>query len=382
MATSWPRPTNFNDGEGNHTPEHNAVNEHLNSLKSAADAHVQDADPHPQYETSLEAANKDTASMNAHKAEADPHPQYVLENEVATGTVTNLNDIRTGGFYYANGTATAIADRNFPVNASGHLMVQAIQPSNIVLQVFDVGGSTSRYTRHYTGAAWTAWVISSKAIDDHIANTNDPHTAAGYAKKSTANTFGAQQKISVSGSHLWLERLGATVDLRGWQIYVGTEGSLHMVPVNDAGVSNGTPTSFLRGGNDTGWRDISDGLNAGWAKGTVAPVCRIKRVGSRVSLEARLSPIGATIGTNKAAITNILTIPTGFTASSYVPHSVALINSSFAGSISTVGGLNFISVNIGVGLVTGTWVASDNLAFSAHWETPGAMPTTLPGVPG
>lgn len=319
------------------------------------------------------------SAMADHLAAADPHPQYALENETAIGVTANLNDIKSGGFYYANGTATAVADRNFPINASGHLLVQSLS-SNIVIQTFSGSGAANSYTRHYTGAAWTAWVLSTKPIDDHIANTNDPHVAVGYAKKSVANTFTGMQKISTASSQFWLERTGAPVDARGWILYVETDGSLRMSPVNDAGTIAGTSTSFRRGGNDTGWRDISDGLNAGWSKGTVAPMCRIKRIENHVYLEARLSPIGATIGAGKSSITNILNLPTGFLPGSYVAQGSLIVNSAFAGAVSTVGSLSFLSMNIGVGLTTGTWVASDNIAFSADWETVNTWPTTLPGT--
>lgn len=69
-------------------------------------AHNAVTDPHPQYETAVEAA----AKITAHKAETDPHPQYATDADLAAampaGTVVYIaSSAAPVGYLKANGAA-------------------------------------------------------------------------------------------------------------------------------------------------------------------------------------------------------------------------------------------------------------------------------------
>lgn len=264
----------------------------------------------------------------------------------------NLDTLTTAGMYFrgtAAGTTTALG---YPLTgwagwvevlASGGTVMQRATTTHSGPGTNAWMGNTWFRTKY--GGSWQAWARID-AIDlaaRQLSGTGFPTMAAAVGTRytDTAATNGAVEWIKSSGT-----------GTSGWEVTYG----------------------------DTGWRDISDSLNASWVKSTVAPSCRIKRVGSRVTFEARLNPAPSLVGNSRSGGNALLTIPLRFNPSSYIPQGNVLLNSRAFGVVSTIGSTTQLQINPDMTL-SGNWTATDLLGVSATWEVNQAWPTTLPGTP-
>lgn len=223
MAISWPRPTNFVDGQEGHATEHNLSNEHLNSVKTDLDAHK--------------------------SATGDVHPQYTLDTVIAAAG-TLAASLTTPGSYYVAGS-TAITANGYPASAGLPGVMTVVGAGNHRIQTFTFAAGANvnqMYVRSSadTGATWTAWADPALF---HETKT-DPHSTAGYARRSVANTFTTTQIISAPTTPLTRIRSNAPANTRRWDDYVDqVAGYFAMIAKSDDGATNqSVPVIFYRDG--------------------------------------------------------------------------------------------------------------------------------------
>ncbi|MCP3177314.1 hypothetical protein MJO47_09405 [Desulfuromonas sp. KJ2020] len=148
--------------------------QNLKNLRTAADtaqgeidAHEAAADPHPQYETSTEAA----AKITAHEGAADPHPGYAQEANLGSaavadilGTVSQSGGVPTGAIIErgsnANGEYVKFADGTlicwggYPASSSPRsitLPAAAIDSGYRIMPAHGYGDGTNFFGVSYSG---------------------------------------------------------------------------------------------------------------------------------------------------------------------------------------------------------------------------------------
>lgn len=183
-----------------------------------------------------------------HTAAADPHPQYTLETvQAAAGTLAA--SLTTPGSYYVVGS-TAITANGYPTSAGlpGVMTVVGAGTHRVQTFTFAAGANVNQaYVRSSadTGTTWTAWADPALF---HEGKT-DPHSAAGYVRKSVANTFTAGQSISVASNNpLSRIRSDNPADGRRWDEYIDPTGYWGLIARTDAGANQGVPLILHRDG--------------------------------------------------------------------------------------------------------------------------------------
>ena len=326
----------------------------------------------------------------AHVAAADPHPQYTTTAEAAAAAPVQSVAGKTGAV-----TLTA-SDVGAATAAQGVKADTAVQPAALAGYVATtdprLSDSRTPVAHNHAGADITSGTVAYARLP--VGTTVSTVAAGDDARIGKINGVAVsgtptEGQIVVASSGAAAAWAGVPNELRG----TGSPEGVVTAPVGtyytDTALTNGAMrwakksgsgnTGWVCGEGDTGWRDISSILSAGWVKTTTYGRAAIRRIGSTVFADFRIT-------TSTAGLTAVLVLPTGFKRETNgaalvqpgeIPRYIAAYDSSSI-AVLFASGMYFggagSSIRCDSTTTAYTWI------WSGTWSTTERWPTTLPGV--